>query len=318
SAASGAVGGSMAGGSGGGAASGGAAGSAGSGAVGGTSSNDQTRIRVHYRAASAFQIKLRGAAAGLSWDSSSELIPAERGVWELKLQGLASDLEYKPVLEGPTGEPIWPKGASLSNWIISPGQTQDIYPFYASDNGSLDSFQVSHPSGPRDVVVYLPPSYSEPGAADKRYPMLVLQDGQNLFDASAFFGGWRLDAGLDALLAQGHLLTSDHSGVAWQGGSAQELIVVGVHNSAARIVEYTPTNASVLDCDASTDTCGGGGADYLSFVIDSVLPAVHQRYRTQSARAGFGGSSLGGLLSLQACFTRSESFSRCLAMSPSL
>lgn len=314
------------------ASAGGAAGSAGAGGVagagsagaggaagsGGAGAGEQTNIRVHYLTDPQHQIKLRGSGAGLSWDVSSALTQPERGVWELRLKDLASAVEYKPVLEDAAGELVWPLGASLSNWRILPGQTQEIYPFYDFERGSLEGFQVAHPRGLRDVEVYLPPSYHEPGAAAKRYPVLVLQDGQNLFDQSALFGGWRLDSSLDALFARGQLLTSDHSDVAWQGGATQELIVVGVSNSAERVVEYTPTNASVLDCDATTDTCGGGGAEYLSFIIDSLLPALRQRYRTQGARAGFGGSSLGGLLTLQACFTRSQSFDRCLALSPSL
>ncbi|MCA9640625.1 MAG: hypothetical protein KC492_08005 [Myxococcales bacterium] len=300
---------------------GGSAGAGGSGSTGGSAgASGQTLLRVHYRTDTMTHIGLRGEGAGLSWDVSTTLTESSAGVWELGFQDLQSGLQFKPVLEGAAGDVTWPKGASFSNWLLEPGETLDVYPFFLADRGRLESLQINHPDGPRDVVVYLPPSYDEPGAVDKRYRLLILQDGQNLFDENAFFGGWRLQESLDALFAKGQVVSPSAGQVSWEGGSAEELIVAGVFNAGAgRLYEYTPTNASVPGlCDAQVETCGGGAAEYLQFVIDSVAPALRGRYRTASTRMGFGGSSLGGLLSLQACWTHSESFDRCLIHSPSL
>src|SRR5207248_10769831 len=103
----------------------------------------------------------------------------------------------------------------------------------------------------RTLRSYLPPSDDEnPG---KRYPVLYMHDGQNLVDAatSPFGTEWQVDETLDA--AVGH-------------GDMDEVIVVGIDNTANRIWEYTPC------CDA---TYGGGGAEpYERFVIDTVKPFV--------------------------------------------
>ncbi len=46
----------------------------------------------------------------------------------------------------------------------------------------------------RDVLVYLPPGYDDPKNADRRYPVLYLHDGQNVFDsATSFIPGPALD-----------------------------------------------------------------------------------------------------------------------------
>ncbi|MCA9628499.1 MAG: alpha/beta hydrolase [Myxococcales bacterium] len=299
-------------------------GSAGHGESGGAAgiggSGGESVLRIHYHTDSNFRIALRGQGPNLDWDTSTPTTQIQSGIWEHRFQGLTSGLQFKPVLESNGGEVAWPKGASFSNWLLEPGESLDIFPFFFTEQGRLETFQVAHPDGPRDVVVYLPPSYDEPGASDKRYPVLILQDGQNLFDESAFFGGWRLRGSLDALLGAGQVLSPSNGQVSWEGGSAEEVIVAGVFNAGAgRVYEYTPTNASVDGlCDAQLETCGGGASDYLDFVTDVVAPELRSRYRADGARLGFGGSSLGGLLALQACWTRGDAFERCFVMSPSL
>jgi len=146
----------------------------------------------------------------------------------------------------------------------------------------------------RDVDVYLPPSYS---AGRDRYPVVYMQDGQNLADpATAFAGTWELEATLEQLATRG-----------------TEAIVVGVHHASEdRLVDYSPF---------PDRRHGGGGADaYLDFLVDVVKPRVDRLFRTRPERDATTilGSSMGGLLSLYAYFRYPSLFGRAGAMSPSL
>lgn len=146
----------------------------------------------------------------------------------------------------------------------------------------------------RDLVVWLPPSYE--GSSDA-YPVLYLQDGQNLFDPdTAFAEEWRVDESMESLAREG-----------------LEAIVVGIPNAGSRrFDEYSPFRDPVQ---------GGGAADsYLDLVIHWVKPVVEAEFRVQrgAASTGIGGSSMGGLFSLWALFERPDVFGFCAAMSPSL
>jgi len=144
----------------------------------------------------------------------------------------------------------------------------------------------------RDVDVYLPASYDS-GA---RYPVVYMQDGQNLSDpAIAFAGTWQLDAAVGRLAALGI-----------------EPIVVGVHNTSDRLSEYSPF---------PDPKHGGGNADaYLSFLIDTLKPRIDRRFRTRRAphQTALVGSSMGGLLALYGWLRRPDTFALAGAMSPSL
>lgn len=129
----------------------------------------------------------------------------------------------------------------------------------------------------RDLVVYLPPSYAT--APARRYPVLYMQDGQNLFDAATAFMGneWHLDETAQSLIEHGLL---------------QDLIIVGIDNTPRRIFEYT----WVPD---PTVSGGGGGARYARMVAREIKPLIDRTYRTLPDRdhTAIMGSSLGGLIS---------------------
>ena len=150
----------------------------------------------------------------------------------------------------------------------------------------------------RDLVVYTPPGYADQTA--RRFPVLYLQDGQNLFDgATSFIPGqdWHVGRTADAAI--------DDRAVA-------PLIIVGIYNTRARVSEYTPTHVPKL---------GGGRADrYAKFLIEEVKPFVEREYRvlTGSLHAGIGGSSLGGLVSLYLGLKHSAIFGKIAALSPSV
>jgi predicted alpha/beta superfamily hydrolase len=147
----------------------------------------------------------------------------------------------------------------------------------------------------RDVSVHLPTSYRLDRS--RRFPVIYMQDGQNLFDPEASFAGsWGVDEAVHA-----------------QGPRGAEAIVVGVPNAGIdRIREYSPW---------SDPHHGGGEADdYLRFLLEGVKPVVDRRFRTRMERdrTGIAGSSLGGLLSLYGFFRQAGSFGFVAALSPSL
>jgi predicted alpha/beta superfamily hydrolase len=146
----------------------------------------------------------------------------------------------------------------------------------------------------RDLTVYLPPSYER---SLRHYPVLYMQDGQNLFDPEeSFAGSWRVDIAMDQAAGRGF-----------------EGIVVGIaHAGEGRIAEYSPFD----DADAGP----GRGSEYVALMVDVIKPLVDARYRTIPERGttGVAGSSMGGLISLYAFLARPDVFGVTAAMSPSL
>jgi len=148
----------------------------------------------------------------------------------------------------------------------------------------------------RRLFVYLPPSYT--AEAERRYPVIYIQDGQNLFDeALSYAGEWQVDETMEAL---------GHAGI--------EAIVVGIANmETRRIDEYSPFKDARL-------RKGGRGDWYVAFMANTVKPLIDHDFRTMPAREHTGvlGSSMGGLISLYAFFSRADVFGFAGAMSPSL
>ena len=151
----------------------------------------------------------------------------------------------------------------------------------------------------RDIIVYLPPGYEQQDAG--HFPVLYMQDGQNLFDGeTSFIRGmdWHVGQTADELI---------------RAGRVEPVIIVGVYNTGkSRIREYTPTRAPKL---------GGGGANrYGKFLLKELIPFVRAAYRVDSApeSAGIAGSSLGGLLSLYLGLKMARVFGKVAALSPSV
>lgn len=150
----------------------------------------------------------------------------------------------------------------------------------------------------RDLVVYLPPGYLE--QSTRHFPVLYLQDGQNLFDgATSFIPGqyWQVGQTADQCILSGTL---------------EPLLIVGVYNTKVRVREYTPTQVPKL---------GGGRADrYAKFLLEEVKPFVEREYRTLTGpqHTGIGGSSLGGLVSLYLGLKHPDVFGKIAALSPAV
>ena len=152
----------------------------------------------------------------------------------------------------------------------------------------------SHGLAARDVLVYVPAGYA---SSSKPLRVLYMQDGQNLFDPSAPYGGWRAGQVADAQF-------SSHA--------ASPFLIVAIPNSAARIDEYTP----VTDADGN-DIIGGAAACYVAFVVEGIKPFIDTRYRTATgvADTGIMGASLGGLVSVYAAWARPDVFGFAASMS---
>jgi predicted alpha/beta superfamily hydrolase len=152
----------------------------------------------------------------------------------------------------------------------------------------------------RDVTVYLPPGYDDRG--ETRYPVLYMQDGQNLFDPQrSFVPGqhWRLHEAADESIG---------------GRTASPMIIVGIDNAGpSRIDEYAPTH------DPGKN--GGGRADdYARFILEELKPHIDAKYRTlaDARNTAIGGSSLGGLLAMHLAAKYPQSFTRAAVISPSV
>jgi predicted alpha/beta superfamily hydrolase len=146
----------------------------------------------------------------------------------------------------------------------------------------------------RDLLVSLPGNYE---ARERRYPVIYMHDGQNLFDpAMSFAGSWNVDVAM-AEVSLGGL----------------EAIVVGIPNMGhERLAEYSPFEHPQVGV--------GRGDLYLEFLINTVKPLIDAQYLTMPDRqhTGIVGSSMGGLISLYAFFRHARVFGFAGVLSPSL
>jgi predicted alpha/beta superfamily hydrolase len=173
----------------------------------------------------------------------------------------------------------------------------------APRQGTLDfipGFESKILGNRRDVTVYLPPGYND--RDDRRYPVLYMHDGQNLFEPHrAFIPGqhWRFREAADEAIG---------------ARTMSPAIIVGVDNTGpSRLDEYTPTHDPAKS--------GGGRADdYARMLLEELKPLIDSRYRTlgDGANTAVGGSSLGGLLSMYLAAKYPHAFSRAAVMSPSV
>jgi len=154
----------------------------------------------------------------------------------------------------------------------------------------------------RFLRVWLPPGYDDPANASRRYPVLYLNDGQNLFEAATSFTGveWQVDETGDRLIRE---------------GVVPPMIFVGMDNAARdRIREYMPHRS------LHPMTLRAHGTRYPSFLFKEVIPFVARNYRVAIGpeNTGLGGSSLGALIALYTAAVRPGVIGRLLLESPSL
>lgn len=183
------------------------------------------------------------------------------------------------------------------NWEDLAGGTPGTGTSTAAANVSVISTAFAMPQlgRTRRVWLYLPPGYAGSG---RRYPVLYLQDGQNVFDAATSFAGeWGVDEALNQLAVSGQ----DPTGC----------IVVAVDNGPNRLDEYSPWSNAQYG--------GGGQGDlYLDFLVQTLKPYIDTNYRTLPGRdnTGIGGSSMGGLIATYAALRHPAVFGKVASFSP--
>jgi predicted alpha/beta superfamily hydrolase len=153
----------------------------------------------------------------------------------------------------------------------------------------------------RQVTVWTPPrSRTQPIA---RYPVLYLNDGQNLFDPARAFAGntWRVGETARRLVRAGRI---------------RPLLIVGIdHGGVRRGREYLP----VEDSQNPTAT-QPLGREYAEFMTREVMPFIARTYPVARgpSNTGFGGSSYGAIAALHTAMIKPGTFGRLLIESPSL
>jgi predicted alpha/beta superfamily hydrolase len=154
----------------------------------------------------------------------------------------------------------------------------------------------------RFLRVWLPPGYDDPGNEGRSYPVLYLNDGQNLFEAATSFTGveWQVDETAERLIRE---------------GAVPPMMIVGIDNTGEdRLREYMPYRSM------HPRMLRVQGKYYPDFLMKEVMPFVEGNYRVARGQenTGLGGSSLGALIALYAVTARPGVIGRLLLESPSL
>ncbi|MCD6544282.1 MAG: alpha/beta hydrolase [Flavobacteriaceae bacterium] len=166
----------------------------------------------------------------------------------------------------------------------------------ASKNVSIlsEDFYIPQLNRKRKIWLYLPPDYHN---SQKKYPVIYMHDGQNLFDEKTSFSGeWRVDEALNQIFKD-------------NGFGA---IVIGIENgSNKRLDEYSLWKNSKYG--------GGKGDAYIDFIVTTLKPYVDKKFRTRSDKSNtvIFGSSMGGLISFYATLKYPEVFGKSGVFSPS-
>ncbi|MBP2282165.1 putative alpha/beta superfamily hydrolase [Flavobacterium sp. CG_23.5] len=156
-----------------------------------------------------------------------------------------------------------------------------------------DEFEIPQLNKTRKIWALLPHDYD---TSDERYPVMYLQDAQNLFNEGSGMGNWEIDKKL-AVMSEYKI---------------GKIIIIAIeHAEEDRIKEYN-VGKTVLG--------KGQGKKYIRFVTDTLKPFVDTNFRTKKERefTGIGGSSMGGLVSIFSGLRNPEVYGKLMIFSPSL
>lgn len=208
-----------------------------------------------------------------------------------------NNLELKVLI----GDSTWMIGSNHHLAVTSSTKEDHIYPWFFAYSGSLTT--ISRVYSPelnnfRDIIVYLPPSYNE-NTLKVHKNVLIMHDGQNLFDpkTSAFGTAWMCQDTINQLVVEGKM---------------DEILIIGAYNTNDRTNEYT----YIYD---PSEKAGGKGDLYLNWIESTLIPLTAKTFRVDMVRERLGilGSSLGGLISCYAGYTRSTVYGKVGCMSSS-
>lgn len=156
-----------------------------------------------------------------------------------------------------------------------------------------DEFEIPQLNKTRKIWALLPHDYDK---SDERYPVMYLQDAQNLFNEDAQYGNWEIDKKL-AVMSEYKI---------------GKIIIIAIeHAEQDRIKEYN-VGKTVLG--------KGQGKKYIRFVTETLKPFVDSNFRTKTERehTGIGGSSMGALVSIFSGLRYPEVYGKLMVFSPSL
>lgn len=238
------------------------------------------------------ELFLRGEGAQLSWQRSLPPLHVNGTCRSFQLELEAGDLAEFKVVRGDD----WSRERNFS---VVAGEARRVRPHFERSTGTLLDEQTLHADSLGCWMVhqvFLPPSYRE--HVDRRYPLLLLQDGHVVFSSGgdAFGPSWQVDTTLDGL---------------YELGAVDHVIVVGLHTREDRTAILSPT--------ADRLHGGGRGPAYLAYITDTLLPYLGERYRVAQgpANTAVAGSSMGGLFSFWAAWQRPDVFGKCACLSGS-
>ena len=263
-------------------------------------------------------VGVRGGVAPLSWENTLlARDPDADGRYETTVTfprapfgGQAVTYKFK-IERAQSPREGWEDGRNRQLFLRRPEQTvtrlfnSSPDPVAPSRTGTIRSHEAfpSRIVAPRNVHVYLPPGYDE--NTSRRYPVLYLQDGQNIFDATEMGMEWQFDETADSLIRAGRI---------------EPLLVVAVANTDARRDEYTPISVETKKADGTVTRAGGNAKVYGRFLMDELKPFIDRTYRTRTdaASTAIGGASLGGLVSVWLTLEYPGVFGSALGVSPTV
>ncbi|HUQ02775.1 MAG TPA: alpha/beta hydrolase-fold protein [Kofleriaceae bacterium] len=239
------------------------------------------------------------------WDAGTALFAADAelavaGAWNgwvtnaTRTTALCNGALFTATAAVPTGFHPY-KMVAGSTWMLDAWSWSFAYDDFAGNADGKNSVLDTHDSGRghlvavpeqvcstalgncRNMAAYLPPGYDAPANGARRYPVVFMHDGQNVFDDhDCCFGhtGWEVNVALDAEIAAGRV---------------EETILVAVdHAGAGRNDEY-----------GWSESVGGKQETFMTFQIETVQPRAASLWRLDPARLYVAGSSLGGLISMR-------------------
>jgi predicted alpha/beta superfamily hydrolase len=213
-----------------------------------------------------------------------------RGSWETEETNASNETIPNRIWQESDGQLFYI--SSIQNWKDLPAQDTMAAPI----NVQLwqPDFFMPQLNRNRNVWVYLPPNYDD----KKKFPVVYLQDAQNVFEATQpnSYGKWQAGAALNKL----------YETTGWS------CIAVAIeHGNEHRLSEYSPW--------ANAGDGGGEGKAYLQFITETLKPAVDKAFKTltDAQNTAIMGSSMGGLISMYAALAHGNVFGKVGVFSPS-